>query len=41
MGLAMVFADDPTVKTVPTQGPSPAPQSPLRSDIGRPVDNFN
>ena len=31
----MVFARDSAFKTVPTPGLSPAPQSPLRSDIGR------
>ena len=33
--LVMVFASDPAAKTIPTTGQSPAPQSPLRSDIGR------
>ena len=41
MGLDMVFAGDPAFKADTTPGLSLAPQSPLRSDIGRPASNFN
>ena len=41
ISLAMVFAGDPATKTNPTSGLSLAPQSPLRSDIGRRTSNFN
>ena len=39
--LVVVFAGDPAAMITPITGLSLAPQSPLRSDIGRPASNFN